>query len=279
MVMELQKYYGSTISEISTQASLITLRNTVIESHPETGKALFYNILKRAFPDLADEIMKTLNKLDHYQRWLEDNEQLLVQMNKKERKNALWEKRIKLFGEDAEVIWSDDMLATEARKAKVQDTLAILNESYDTMIEEKLEVYQGALRENYEGSPEEFLLNQKDLLAKVFFSIDSVQDELKQMNQEQRQWKINQIRREMGLTEEQVGKLEKRDEDRSQRWENGLTYMQAREKIVQNFEESKQEEKLKALREQYFKHEAKTIELEEKDGFFRYKRPHIYGRN
>jgi len=278
-VRELQKYYGATISEKSTQAALIGLRDYFAGSRGANGKALFYTVLKRAFPDHADAVMNTLDKLDRYNRWLMDNRKMLSGMSPEERVAALWEKRRELFGEDAEKIWSGEMLATEARKAKVQDTLAILNESGDTTMDEKIDVYQGALREAYEGTPERYILDQDNLLAKVFFSIDSVQEELKQMSPEKRQLEINRIRRKLGLTEQQVEAMAHRDADNALRWEAGLQYMKDREAVVQQYTGPEQEEKLNELREQYFDDEAKTIELEEKDDFFRFNRPHIYGRN
>ena len=71
-----------------------------------------------------------------------------------------------------------------------------------------------------------------------------------------------------------------RDADNNQRWDVGLKYMAERKKVVEEFQGPEQQEKLKALREQYFKDEAQTIQLEEeKDGFFRFERPRFYGRN
>jgi len=277
-VKELRKYYGQSISEKATQASIYDIRNSIIGSHPE-GRAFFYKVLKRAFPDYADEIMETLDKLDVYHQWLKENEPLLSQMTEHERLAALWGKRIELFGEDAKEIWIDEVLATDARRAKMMDVLDFINEAPDTTVEEKLGLYQNVLQEIYEGSPEEYFLTQKPILAKVFFSIDSVQDELKQMDPDQRQMAINKIRREMGFAQQHVEEMEKRDAERNQRWDVGLKYMEARKKVVSEIEGAEKEEKLKALREEYFKDEAKTIELEEKDDFFRYERPRYYGRN
>jgi hypothetical protein len=279
IVNQLKKYYGKTISEKSTQANLIGIRDFIMSSQPVDGKALFYAILKRAFPDYADEIMATLDKLDHYNRWLADNHKMLSHMTAAERAAALSEKRSELFGDDADKIWTGDMLASDARKAKVKDTLAILNKSDNTTIDKKIEMFQGALHDAYKDSPEQFIMEQNHLMAKVFFSIESVQDELKKMNPEQRQWEMNNIRRKMGFPEEQIEEMGKRDADREQRWGNGLNYMQEREDIVKKFEGSEREERLNTLREKYFQDEAKSIELEEKDDFFRFKRPRIYGRN
>jgi hypothetical protein len=279
MVSQLKKYYGKQISDKSLQTSLISLRDFILGTHPVNGKAFFYDILKRAFPDYADEIMKTLDKMDQYNRWLEDNKTMLSQMTEEERAAALWKKRRELFGDDAEKIWTGDMLSSELRKAKFKDTLSVLDKSNDTTLDEKLEMYQGSLHETFKGSPEELLLDEPNMLSKIFFSIDSVQDVLKQMNPEQRQWEINNIRRKMGIPEQQIENMAARDADNEQRWQIGLEYMQKRDEVVQTYQGTAQEEQLNALRELYFKDEANTIELEEKDNFFRFKRPHIYGRN
>ncbi len=279
IVNQLKMFYGKKISEKSTQANLIAIRDLIMSTNPVEGKAIFYAILKRAFPDYADDIMNTLDKLDQYNRWLEDNKKMLAQMSAGERSAALWKERRELFGDDAEKIWSGDVLASDARKEKVKDALTTLNKADNTTIDKKIEVYKDALHDAYKDSPEEFILGQTYLMAKIFFSIDAVQDELKKMNPEQRQWEMNNIRRKMGFTEEQVEEFGKRDADREQRWGNGLNYMKDREAIVKEFEGTVREERLKALREQYFQDEAKSIELEEKDDFFRFKRPRVYGRN
>lgn len=78
---------------------------------------------------------------------------------------------------------------------------------------------------------------------------------------------------------EHLEEMEKRDAERNRRWDIGLNYMEARKSVVSEFEGPEQEEKLKVLREEFFKDEAKTIELEEADDFFRYERPRYYGRN
>ena len=70
IVSQLKKYYGKTISQKSTQASLVGIRDFVVGTHPVNGRDLFYSILKRAFPDYADDIMKTLGRLDQYNSWV-----------------------------------------------------------------------------------------------------------------------------------------------------------------------------------------------------------------
>lgn len=279
MVREFKKYYGNTISEKATQAGIISIRDFVMGTRPENGRSVFYTILKRAFPDYADEIMDTLAKLDQYNRWLVENKDMLLKMSESQRSAAMWEKRRELFGDDADKIWKGDMLASDARKAQIKETIDALNEDDGTSIDDKLQVYEGALRNAYKDSPEAFILEQPELLSKVFFSIDSVQNELKKMTPEQRQQTINNIRRQMGSTDEQIAKMTARDTDNEQRWQVGYQYMQKRDEAAKLYQGEELEQKLTSLREQYFGREAGTIELEEKDGFYRFQRPRIYGRN
>lgn len=279
LVTELRKFYGDTIHEKHTQVILLKVKKFLLNLYPEDGEARFHAILKRAFPELADEIIKTLEKLAAYNSWLAENEQLLSGMTALERKGRLWEKRNALFGDDAAEIWSEEALAYEKRKQEMRDTIGLLNGSDDITIDEKLEIYKSTLENTYKDSPEAYILQNKDMLSKVFFGIDSVQKELAVLDPVHRQMEINQIRSEMGYTREQIDKLAETDAYREARWKNGHAYMQEREQIERAYEGDEREQMLKSLREKYFKHEANTIALEEKDGFFRYERPRVYGRN
>ena len=279
LVNELRKFYGDTISQKSTQVKLLKVKAFVSQLYPKDGEKRFYAILKKAFPDLADEILGALVKMEQYKAWLEDNEHRLSEMNRLEKEGLIWEKRRELMGDDAEEIWSDEVVAFEKKKIELRETLSYLDEADDLTIYEKLTEYESTLKDVYEDSPEEFVLQNRSLHAKVFFSIESVQKELKQMDPDQRQMQMNNIRREMGFTQEEVERMEEMDAYRERRWENGLAYMEEREGLAKEFEGEELENKLDALRETYFKHEAKTIKFEEEDGFFRFNRPRIYGRN
>ena len=90
---------------------------------------------------------------------------------------------------------------------------------------------------------------------------------------------LHRIRRAMGYTEEEIARMEERDAQREARWQTGLAYMEERARIARTFEGRGLDEELRHLRERTFAHEAKTIELEEEQGFYRFERPRIYGRN
>lgn len=279
MVRELQQRYAATIARIGTQVRLLEVKHQILAMFPEDGAARFLQILKRAFPEHADQVMATLNRLERYQRWLADNEGRLARMSDFERKAALWEKQRELFGEDADEIWSGELLAAEARTAVMQDTMAELGASYDQSIEEKLDAFQDTLRQTYEDSPDAHVLHERFMLAKAFFSLESVQSELQAMPAEDRQSKMNQVRRQMGFSEEEIEQMQLVDEARDQQWETGLNYMQEREQVAFGYEGEEQQHRLESLRQKYFKEEAGTIRLEEEEGFFRFERPRVYGRN
>lgn len=89
LVLELQQRYGKTISRIDTQASLLDVKKQIMALFPgDAGLAKFYQILRLAFPDDADAVIATLDKLEQYQRWLADNEGLLYRMSGYDRKAA-----------------------------------------------------------------------------------------------------------------------------------------------------------------------------------------------
>ena len=279
LVAELQKFYGKTISEKSTQILLLRIKDFLSGPYPQDADERFYAILKRAFPELADEIMETLVKLEEYNAWLDENDRMLSGLNHLEKQGMLWEKRRELFGDDADIIWSEEVLAYEERKQAMKETIHMLDGSNDTTMDEKLAIYKSTVSQTYTDSPEAYILESTDMLAKVFFSIDSVQEELARLDPDQRRLEIARIRKEMGYASKQIDELAAMDDYRSRRWENGLNYMQERDIVEVKYTGSELDEQLKALREKYFKHEAKTIELEEKDGFFRFERKRYYGRN
>lgn len=149
----------------------------------------------------------------------------------------------------------------------------------DATIDERLDRYRSGLREAFEGTPQEPLLENTSVLTEIFLRAEPVQQELAALGPGARQREINHIRREMGYTEEEIARLEQVDARRESRWQNGLAYMAERRRISATFEDETLDEELRHLRERYFGDQAGTIELEEREGFFRFERPRVYGRN
>ena len=94
-----------------------------------------------------------------------------------------------------------------------------------------------------------------------------------------RQNAINESRKQLGFTDDDIKLLAQEDKIKEQRWQNGYQYMSARDQLSQAYEGDDLESKLLELREKYFNNEAPTIKAEEDSGFYRYNRPRLYGSN
>ncbi len=279
MVETLTLLYGAHIDDASVQVQLLQFRNQIYARYPDDGEKRFREILRRAFPDRYGEILDTLAAADDYQDWLDENAEALAELPPLGQQDALLEKQRDLFGPEAAADLAQATLDRQLRDHSMTQTMAELEESTDTTLDQKLDVYIDALHENYGDGPDAWSLENPDLIAQALFGLDSVSRELGSLSPEERQRKINEIREEFGLTDEQIAAREATDARRNARWENGLAYMQERNQLVAGSSGADLDSELASLRERYFAHEAPTIAAEEADGFFRYERPRYYGRN
>ena len=277
-LLELLRQYQDGIEQVSVQVSLLEIRNYILNLFPAIGQQLFVESIVEVFPQHADEILNTINKMDKYNRWLLENGKRLAAMSEIDNDRALWNKRIALFGKAAYKIWSGKLTAYEQRKQNVRDLLQHIEESDIISNEEKLHQLQTSLEDVYSYTIEGYAVN-KSLTSDLYLNIESVQKELSQLPPQQRQQKINDIRRRIGYTEAQIEKMSARDSERNRRWDNGLSYMKKREQLIKNFSGTELDYRMDALREEHFQHEAKTIAMEEESGFYRYLRPRVIGRN
>ncbi|MBU1170944.1 MAG: hypothetical protein KKD44_15395 [Proteobacteria bacterium] len=258
----------------SSQASLIRLRQYLMETYPDSWKQLFTEIITKAFPEHAESIFSTLALLDTYNLWLEANKPKLANLDHDDIKAALWAKRRELFGLDANELWAE-----ETRTEAIIDVLDILRDAYDTGLDEKLSIYAHAIGETYEDDTDPFLQNKKFYLSRAFLRMDSVQENLKAMDADTRSQSIRDVRIAMGYSEEDSKKLAHSDAENEKRWQQGYLYMDERAKILAAFQGVELKDKLSALQDTYFSYQAKTIQAEEASGFFRFERPRVYGCN
>ncbi|MFE8072548.1 hypothetical protein QQM79_15925 [Marinobacteraceae bacterium S3BR75-40.1] len=275
---ELKAEFGTRIKQIAVQAQLYTIRQKVLERFPDQGARYFEQAVRRAFPEQADTILLLMAKLDTYHEWLATENRTLMNLTPVQRLGRIWQKRQALFGDWAEQIWADERNALASKRKQMQSVLARLNQTPAANLEETLFQLRTALDETFDG-PWDEVINQRGMITQVFFSLDSVQNTLDQLPPDQRQTRIDQVRRKMGYDEEQITRLRKQDQWRNERWKNGKAYMAEREQVAAEADGLSREAALQKLREKYFGREAKTIRLEEENGFFRYERPRYYGRN
>lgn len=278
LVDELITKYGDHINKIAVQASLFEVQEYLLSRYPADGQARFRRIISMAFPQLANAILAVVERMGLYNDWLIENYALLADMNPLAREGALWHKRRALFGTDAEKIWADELALQAQKQQTMQEAIYQLEQAADISLDERLYQLQSAITENY-GETVQQLVVSPGMVAQVFFGFDSVQDALQQLSPIERQAEMNRLRKQLGYSDEQIGRLQERDEVRNQRWDNGYAYMAQRQQLVDTVHGAAFDEALAVLREQFFKHEANTIAQEEASGFFRYQRPRVFGRN
>ena len=177
-----------------------------------------------------------------------------------------------------------DLLAAMARSSEAHEEAlraAILRIGEDDALplRSRLDRYREAVADARETAPGAPLLENPAMLAEVFLRMEGVQRELAALYPTARSGELAHIRRELGFDEDSIARMEATDERREARWQNGRAYMEERARLSASFAGDPLEAELHALRGEYFGQEAPTIEKEERDGFFRFERPRIYGRN
>tara|TARA_R110002072_G_scaffold283828_1_gene447481 strand:- start:18717 stop:19802 length:1086 start_codon:yes stop_codon:yes gene_type:complete len=276
----LRRQFAENIHLLAIQVSLRNLRDDLNRSYPAQGQALFVRILKLAFPEFVDAIIKAIALMDEYDVWLQGMLLSLNDMNPLEQQGVLWEKRRALFGDAAIQIWQEEISAEQERQITMRNTMEILDKAYDTQMQERLYLLQSTFEETYADKIQTMVVDPKGVLSQVFFGFDSVQRDLAALSPEERQAQIDEIRKSMGFPEEQIKYLSESDQKREKRWQKGYAYMEARAAAEVQYSGEALEYELDKIREKHFAHEASTIKKEEEGlEFFRYKRPRVYGRN
>ena len=174
---------------------------------------------------------------------------------------------------------SDRAREAEAAEQAMRDAILRIGDDDTVTLDVRLERYRAAIEAARANAPGTMALLTPSASAEVFLRMEGVQRELAALGPGARAREIAFIRRELGFDEQEVARMEEIDARRDARWENGLAYMDERARVAATFEDTALDDELRALRERYFAHEAATIEAEERDGFFRFARPRIYGRN
>lgn len=165
--------------------------------------------------------------------------------------------------------------AEEAARAQVTGPALAADEP----LEIRLDLYLASLRRALEASGNEALLAHGGVFTEHFLRLAPVQEDLAALSPAARADALARIRREMGFDPEQVERMARVDAERQARWDAGLAYMEERGRLARTFEGEALEEELRLLRERHFGRTAATIGREETQGFFRFERPRVYGRN
>jgi len=280
MIMRIKAEFGDTIANARSQVSLKEFRDDLIRNFPD-GTDMFERIVRGAFPDYADEILAIIATMEAYESWLLTVMTDLNHMDLMAQQGMLWDKRIDMFGDKAQEIWDQELSAEDERNAAVMHTVNMLDSAHDLPIDERLLLLQQAFEQGYGQSMEGLIYDTTGVMSQVFFRFESVQQDLRELSNEERQEKINDIRRQIGYDESQIAKMADADQKKEERWSNGYAYMEERNALIAEAKDDAMlMDRVISLRQKYFGNEARTIGKEEDElGFFRYERPRVYGWN
>lgn len=264
--------YGKTIHHKHTQVMLIEkLMSYLMKMYPDDWVVYLYAMLREIFPGMENEIFDTFEKLHKYNSWLKENQNDLAQLSSKDKRNALWEKRYEIFGQDADQVWE-----AEKRVEPIYTALDTIQES-DMPFNEKLSLYKDSIKEAYKNNTDQFVARKQQELMNSFLDVESVQKDLALMTPEERKENLKELRKAMGLDNEALKRWDELDQLRDQRWDAGMQYMQQRAELEKQYKGAELEKQLDSLRIKYFGDEAETIKNEEESGYFRFTQPRKYG--
>ena len=280
IVEQLKGERGREIESLAFQVSLKDLKQDLVKQYGvEQGALLFEQIIREALPEHATAILANVDLIQEYDRWLVENFISLGELAPADQQLELWKKRRELFGDAAEEIWDDEQNIIEERRVAVNTALSVLDTAYDMPMEDKASFLKNTYDGNYLGTLEDLVSDSRSLLSQVFFGLDSVQEELAAMDDEQRQSKMAEMRKTFGFDDAAVEEMAALDQKLDARWDNGLAYMTERASLKTD-DPIEREQQIDALRQKYFAEESTTIKREEEDlGLFRYDRPRVFGRN
>ncbi len=272
----LRTRYGAKLKEPYIQIKMVEdLMRFFQQRYPDRWQEELLAFLKKAFPEMYDELAAMLRNRVDYEKWVKDNTAYLRGLSDKERRAAMWDARNRLFGkETAERIW-----AAELKNQALADTLVALDANPDANLTKKLSTYKQRLQEIHGEQTEAWLERHRQETMNRFLDLSSVQKELSAMTPQERSQSLRTIRKEMGLDEEALKRWDELDRTRDARWDAGAKYMAEREALAKQLAGPELEAKLQELRARYFGSEAEIIGQEEAGGFFRFERPRQWGRN
>lgn len=278
---DLAARYGANIDDPAIQVQLLNDRNTLIARHPQTGARLFDAALDIAFPRHASVIRERVAAMAQYRLWEDEMVLTLNNMELMEREGMLWGKRQALFGDAAQKIWKKEIETVQRSQRLVQGELQRLNKATSQSLDETLYQLQATVDANHSPLGLEALGQPalRSTLAGSFFRLDSVQQQLAAMPEDQRQQEIDRARQQLGYSAGEVAAMAEQDRQRNQRWQTGTAYMNERETLASQYSGAELEQRLSEVRAEYFGRNAVTIAREEAEGFYRYSRPRVYGRN
>ncbi|RZU36915.1 lipase chaperone protein [Fluviicoccus keumensis] len=251
-----------------------SLMKVLQKKYPNDWKQRLRDLLKLFFPEDAAQLMATLDAYDSYNDWLKSMQGDRQFGSREERLQAVWDKRRQLFGQDADLIWAE-----EIKQEKVDAALKKLDGS-GLPVAAKVDSYVKTLTEVYGQDALNPDKSHPVQMMEGFLTLDSVQGELRAQSPEQQRQTLRKLREGLGLKDDAIQRLEALDEQRQQRYSAGESYMTQRSALEKQYQGETLQLQLNALQNRLFgEEEAQFIRNEEASGYYRYKEKQVVGVN
>lgn len=275
IIRQLRDKYGPRIGPVPLRLQVLAnLRDLLQKLYPDDWQRRLLRIVAAAFPEVAQELLELYARLLRYEDWLRD---ILPQMSFDSavaRQQAVWAKRVELFGEAAYEIW-----AYEKREEKLRETLQALSTS-SAPFADKGRSYVQALRETYGEAVIGPDAPRRTQNMVRFLELEGVQGDLKAMSLAERKAALREFRAAMGLDEAALKRWDELDVERDTVRSAGETYMAERARLEALPPGPERDAQLRALQDRLFgPAEAVFIRNEEASGYYRFKTPQTLGVN
>ena len=270
--------YGSSIQSVVTQASLLSELDQLQKDLPVQGRSLFDQAVTQAFPAMATEILRLIDRLIAYENWLDGNTAQLNRLEPAEGLAKLWQKRYELFGLDADELWADSVFDVDAKQTQIQNELDRLSKTDDLSTEAIADEFISRVDDIFGNSVAGAIVSPSDV-SQAILSLNSVQSDLASMNPDDRAQTLESLRKKAGFSDEAILRLAERDLANQRKWDLGYQYMDARDQLAKQYSGVEYQQELQSLQQESFGSQASTIAAEERSGFNRFDRPRRYGVN
>lgn len=244
------------------------------KQYPDNWEEEYFAFLRFAFPEKADELIARHHAIDEYEQWVSNLKATGQFSSQEERRQALWDKRLALFGDDAYVIWEAEFKAEQFNEKLVE--LAQSVGSY----EEKQQQYVDSLKSVFGADAVSAESPNKDQKMIQFLALENVQQDLHSMSREQQTAALRSLRTQMGLDEEALTRWDTLDAQRADQRSKGDLYTAQRQTLSSTYSGAELDAKLDALRRDLFgEADADFIRKEELSGYYRFAEPQQIGIN
>ncbi len=273
--IELRRDFGAIIDNAKIQVRVLEkMIKALQELYGDQWQEHMEELIRLTFPELADLLLPRLTNLIAYNEWALEQRFEMANMSDQERRQYMWDKRIALFGEDAQIIWQGQL-----RSERVQDTLMELGKNTDMPLEQKIDVYISQLNEIYQADAAKTISQHSQEVVDHFLTVAAVQDDLNKMPEADRRQQLKKLRKAVGMDDAALARWDTLDNERDKRWNTGREYQKRRNDLQAKYQGEELDKQVQKLQQTIFGEEAEIIRNEEVSGYYRYDGQQQYGLN